>query len=380
MKYRKFGSLEWEVSILGLGTQRLPCQKAFEAARLHASESIEIIRHAIDHGANYLDLGYPHDLNRQERLLSTIHDALQDGYSQKIRTSVTLPSHLIHSSKDFDLYLDTQLAWLQMARTDFCLFGRLNRENWPILQAHGAVAWADQAMKDGRFDGIGISFHDHFQPLKTILAAYDRWALCQFQFSYMDVDHDPGASGIQYAAQKGLAVVVTEPLRCGRLAGKPPAEVARIWAEAGPLNRLADWGLRFVWNYAEVAVVVCDLESLYELAEAERVADGVRQDSLTVQEEILIARARDAYRKRKRIPCNSCRPCMPCPEGIDVPRVFEIYNDAFVYDDAETARSIYRSELHQVERCTQCRYCEDRCVKKLPILEWLDEARRLLTN
>jgi predicted aldo/keto reductase-like oxidoreductase len=71
---------------------------------------------------------------------------------------------------------------------------------------------------------------------------------------------------------------------------------------------------------------------------------------------------------------------MPCPEGIDVPRVFEIYNDAFVYDDAETARSIYRSELHQVERCTQCRYCEDRCVKKLPILEWLDEARRLLTN
>lgn len=71
---------------------------------------------------------------------------------------------------------------------------------------------------------------------------------------------------------------------------------------------------------------------------------------------------------------------MPCPEGIDVPRVFEIYNDAFVYDDAETARSIYRSELHQVGRCTQCRYCEDRCVKKLPIIEWLDEARRLLTN
>ena len=69
---------------------------------------------------------------------------------------------------------------------------------------------------------------------------------------------------------------------------------------------------------------------------------------------------------------------MPCPAGIDVPRIFEIYNDAILYDDPETARSTYRSELHAIALCSRCGLCEERCVKKLPILDWLDRSRQLL--
>jgi hypothetical protein len=114
------------------------------------------------------------------------------------------------------------------------------------------------------------------------------------------------------------------------------------------------------------------------MEEAVMLAGQADSDSLTIQEEILISRVRDEYLKLRRIPCSSCRPCMPCPEGIDVPRIFELYNDAFIYEDVETARAIYRNELHSVGGCTQCRACEERCVKKLAIIDLLDQVRRLL--
>jgi predicted aldo/keto reductase-like oxidoreductase len=71
---------------------------------------------------------------------------------------------------------------------------------------------------------------------------------------------------------------------------------------------------------------------------------------------------------------------MPCPEGIDAPRIFEIYNDAVIYMDVKTGRSIYQNEQHHPERCTECGACEKACAKRLVILERLKAAHRLLAE
>ena len=337
-----------------------------------------MIRYAIDRGINYLDLGYPYDMDQQEQIAGVLGEALQDGYRRKTRIAVTLPSHLLHSKSDFDLCLDRQVSLLKIDRADFCLFGRLNRDTWPMLQRVDAQDWAETAVAGGRIGAIGFSFHDDMQVLRRILEAYDRWSICQFQFSYMDIDHDPGIGGIQYAASKGMAAVVTEPLRSGRLTKTPPKEVGRIWGGGRERARLSRWGLRFVWSYPEVAVAVRDFRSIQELIESADIADSVELAGLTVQEELLINKVREAYRKLRRIPCTSCRPCMPCPEGIDVPRIFEIYNDAFIYEDLKTARLIYLRERHRAGLCTQCRECENRCARKLKIIDLLEQAHRLL--
>lgn len=378
MKYRKFGSSEWKVSILGLSVSTLPSRKD-KPERIDERASIELIRYAVDGGVNYLDLGYPYDVKRHERAAGVVREALQNGYREKVRVAVTLPSHLIHSVADLDRCLRQQLGWLKADKVDFCLLGKLNRENWPVLQGLGALDWIEIAMKDGRIGNIGFSFHDHFQVLKSLLKAYDGWSFCQFQFSYMDVDHDPGIAGIKYAAEKGRAVVIEEPLKGGRLAQKPPASVADVWAGFGGKRSLAEWGLRFVWNIPEVAAVIGDIRSMNELKDNVALADSIEPDSLTIQEEVLISRARDAHRKLVSIPCSSCRACMPCPEGIDVPRIFEIYNDAFIYDDLKTARSVYRNERHQAGCCTECNICEDRCAKGLVVVSRLKQAGRLLS-
>ena len=107
-------------------------------------------------------------------------------------------------------------------------------------------------------------------------------------------------------------------------------------------------------------------------------ADRAASGSLTIQEETFISRVNDALRKSRHVNCSSCRSCMPCPEGIDVPRIFEIYNDAAIYRDVDTARVIYHDEGLHAERCVGCGSCEKFCARGLPVIDWLRKARDLL--
>lgn len=378
MKYRSFGRLEWESSILGMGVMRLPGWAEDGQRAIDESESVRMIRHAIDQGVNYVDLGFPWDMTRHEPIVAVVRDALAGGYRERVKVALTIPAFVISSPTDFDLCLDRQLGWLGSDRVDFCLLGRLYRDNWPELERLGILDRLEKAQEDGRISGAGFSFHDHYQVLKSIVQAYDRWVLCSFQYSYMDVNHDPGANGIRYAADSGLAVVVTEPLKGGRLTKEPPEEVRQVWAQSGRERSLAEWALRFVWNHSRISVAVSDMSSMVQLAENLKVADTAEADGLSIAEEVTISNARDAFRKRQQVPCPSCRPCMPCPVGIDVPRFFEIYNDAAMYADVETARSLCMLEQIHPGDCTECGICEGRCTKRLPIVDWLERGRSFL--
>ena len=317
-------------------------------------------------------------MGRHERLAGIIGRALKDGYRQKIKITAALPSFLVSSQSDLEHYLSEQLRWLGMDRIDFYLLGGLNRESWPRLQELDVLSWAEKAVSSGRVGHLGFSFHDHYQVLRGILEDYDSWAVAQFQYSYMDVDCQPGVSGLRLAADKGLAVVVNEPLKRGRLAEEPPEPVAKIWANASQKRTLAEWGLRWVWNHPGIATVVVDMGTIEQVMENAAPADVAKADSLTVPEEVLISQVREAYRKLKPIPCTTCRGCMPCPQDIDVPRIFELYNDAIMYGDVDTARSIYRAERHNIDDCAECDICV--CGREIDIMDWLKKAHHLLAK
>ncbi len=374
MKYRKFGALDWEASILGMGVSRLPGMEGHGRGTIDAPETARLIRHGIEQGINYIDLGFPWDMERHEAVVRAVRGALEDGYRERARLALTVPASLIASPEDLEACLDRQLDWLGVERVDFCLLGRLTRDNWPLLQSAGILDRLEKVQQDGRADAVGFSFYDQYQVLKGIVGAYDRWALCGVQYSYMDMKHNPGTHGIRWVAEQGLAVVVTHPLKGGRLTKEPPDEVRQVWAQSPRQWSLAEWGLRFVWNEPAVAVAVCDMNRMEQLNENLAIAGTAEPDGLSIAEQVAISNAADALRKRQRVPCPSCRPCMPCPEGIDVPRFFEIYNDALMYDDVETARVLCDQEQIHPGDCTECGICERRCTKRLHMIEWLKEG------
>ena len=379
MQYRKFGKLDWEGSALGFGAMRLPLTDT-NPANVDEPESIRMIRYAIDHGVNYVDTAYPYHEGRSE---PTVGRALQDGYREKVKVATKLPSWLVDSVTDYDRYLNEQLERLQIDKIDFYLLHGMNKESWPKLRELDVLRWAESAMAGGRIGYLGFSFHDDFEVFKEIVDAYDNWAFCQIQYNYMDVEYQAGTRGLKYAADKGLAVVIMEPLRGGRLSKEPPEQVARLWASAPQKRTPVEWALQWVWNHPEVSVVLSGMTAMEHVMENVAIADRSGPGTFTADGLALIDRVREAYRELSPVPCTSCGYCMPCPNGVEIPRIFELYSDAIMYDDPRTARFLYRGptglkEEQRADQCSECEECVEACPQHIPIPEWLQKAHALL--
>ncbi len=378
MQYRTFGRLGWQISALGFGAMRLPTFGG-DPAQIDEPEATRMIRYAIDHGVNYLDTAYPYHQGNSERFLGR---ALQGGYRERIRLATKMPTWMVKSADDFDRYLDEQLERLQTPYVDLYLLHGLRAERWQAVRDLGVREWAERKIAEGKFKRLGFSFHDSFEVFCQILNEYDGWAMCQIQYNYMDEQHQAGVRGLRLAAERGLAVVVMEPLRGGLLAGPPPASVQTIWDSAAVRRTPAEWALRWLWNQPEVTVVLSGMSTFQQVVENIASAEQAVVGALSADELTLIGRVRDQYRALTPIPCSDCRYCQPCPNNVAIPRVFEFYNIAIVYNALERARQGYARWLRDEERadrCLECGECESKCPQGIRIIEWLQQADRLLS-
>jgi len=378
MKYRKFGSLGWEASVLGFGAMRLPVL-ANNASRVDETEAIRMIRYAIDQGVNYIDTAYTYHEKQSEIVLGK---ALQDGYRQKVKLATKLPSWLVEKPDDFDRMLDEQLDKLQTHQIDLYLLHALNSAYWPRLRDWKVLSWAEKAIVDGRIRHLGFSFHDEFEVFKEIVDAYDNWAFCQIQYNFMDVEYQAGTKGLKYAAVKGLAVVIMEPLRGGQITLKVPKAVSELWKSAAVRRTPADWALQWIWNHPQVCVVLSGMSTMQQVAENLASADRSGIRALSEDELLLIDRVREVYRRLAPVPCTNCKYCMPCPNGVEIADILRYYNDAIIYDNPRAPRFLYHNlaKDKQADNCVECFECEEKCPQGIPISEQLKKAHAWLNK
>ncbi len=372
MKYRTFGKRGEKVSALGFGAMRLPIKDG----RVDEALAIRMVRHAIDQGVNYVDTAYPYHGGESERLIGK---ALQDGYRSRVMLATKMPCWQVEAYSDFDRIFDEQQAKLQTDRIDCYMLHALNRESWTKMRDLDALGWATGKVAEGKIRYFGFSFHDDYETFRQIVDATD-WNFCQIQYNYMDIANQAGMRGLRYASSKGLAVVVMEPLLGGRLAGKPPKPIRELWERAETERAPADWALQWIWNQPEVSLLLSGMSTMAQVEQnlASAAASGV--GTLGETELALIGRVREAYGTLMPIPCTKCGYCMPCPSGVNIPRILEIYNEAFMYDNLEAARDAYQwVPLEQrADRCTECGKCEKLCPQGIRVVEWLRKAKDLL--
>ena len=375
MQYRRLGKLDWEVSVLGFGVMRLPLADK-ETEKVDEPESVRMMRYAIDHGVNYIDTAYRYHEGQSEGIVGK---ALKDGYRERVKVATKLPVWLVEDAQAFDRYLNEQLERLQMEKIDFYFLHGLNSQRWPKVRDLGVIRWAEGAMADGRFDHLSFSFHDNFETFKQIVDDYDNWTSAQVQYNYMDVGYQAGRRGVEYAASKGLAVVVMEPIRGGQLT-KPRGPVAKVWESAAQKRSPAAWALLWVWNQPEVSVVLSGMSTMEQVMENVALADSARPGILSPEELAVVDRAREAYKGLAPIPCTNCKYCMPCSSGVDISGIFEIYNDTMIYEDPEEARWLYSQlkEEQRADQCTKCAECTDACPQGIDIPEWLEKVHAFL--
>jgi predicted aldo/keto reductase-like oxidoreductase len=381
MRYRPFGKLDFKVSALGFGAMRLPTKEG----KVDMEESTRMLRTAIDRGVNYVDTAWPYHGGESETFVGR---ALKDGYREKVKVATKMPCWEVKSAADFDKYLDAQLKRLDLPFLDFYLLHSLNKDSWPKMRDLGVIPWAEKAMKDGRFRHLAFSFHDDYDAFKKIIDAYD-WPMCQIQYNYMDVENGATRKGLEYAASKGIAVVVMEPLLGGRLV-KPPAPIQSLWDGAAVKRSPAGWALEWLWSQGGVSTVLSGMSAMDQVRENLDLADVSRVGSLSAEELALVDRVRERYRGLIVIPCTNCRYCMPCAQHVDIPGNFGAYNDGIMYDKPNDARGTYgwwkyayevqHMNAHDVRAaaCIQCGECEEKCPQKIPISSWMPVIHSVL--
>lgn len=384
MELRKFGNTGMEVSPLGFGVMRLPMKDGGKTVnsntidQVDVEESIRMIRHAVEQGVNYFDTAYNYVSGYSERILG---QALAGGLREKVYVATKSPAWLYKAPEDFDRFLDEQLERLQMDYVDCYLLHSMNGGSWKKTQRNNAVEGMKRAKASGKARNIGFSFHDDLELFEEILNAAD-WDFCQIQLNYYDQDYQAGLKGMRMAAERGMAVVVMEPLRGGLLVDLPK-EAQTAFDESGYGRSNVEWALDWLWNMPEVSCVLSGMSTMEQLdqniASMQKAAPGMFSED----EAAVVAKAKAALDARAAVPCTGCNYCVDmCPNKIAIPYNFRAYNMGVLYDDMDLARDFYRNEVssygRSAEHCTSCGSCEEICPQHIAISEWLPKVDELL--
>ncbi len=337
-----------------------------------------MVDYAIRSGVNYFDTAYIYhsEIPFQPGMSELFLGKALNRDRQNIHLATKLPSWFVESRADMDRFLDQQLERLQTDHIDFYLVHGLSGEMWDKVSKLGVTEFLDAALADGRIRHAGFSFHDEAPAFKPIVEAYD-WSFCQIQYNFMDEDYQAGSAGLEYAASKGLGVIIMEPLRGGGLTKRVPEDVQAVWDKAQVKRTPAEWALRFVWNRPEASVVLSGMSELSQVEENVRIANQGLANSLTVRELALIHEAKAIYQARTRVNCTSCGYCLPCPHGVSIPANFLQLNNLSIYRDRGAAEFFYFHILKKEQRashCEECGQCEDLCPQHIPIPAMLKEV------
>lgn len=237
-------------------------------------------------------------------------------------------------------------------------------------------------MGKGEIGNLGFSFHDDFSLFKEIVDFYPGWDFCQIQYNFFDQDFQAGTKGLQYASEKGLAVVVMEPLKGGSLAKAPP-QVQAIWDRGKEKRSPAEWALLWVWNHPQVSVVLSGMTTFKQVEENIQIASNAEPGILKMEDLELIEEVRKTYQGLRPIPCTACDYCKDCPVEIPISEIFELYNDGFSFDQMERAKKAYREwvkDEKKADKCLECGQCESLCPQGVPIRFWLKRVHQELLS
>lgn len=369
MLYRKIPKNGDELSILGFGCMRLPVNKI---GAIDEGRAKKQIRYAIDHGVNYIDTAWPYHMGKSEPFLGR---ALADGYREKVKLATKLPSWTVESRKDMDRILNTQLERLKTDHIDYYLIHGLVGVLWDKMEKLDVLEFLDRAKADGCIVNAGFSFHGSTEDFRRVVDAYP-WDFCMIQYNFLDEKSQAGTEGLEYAASKGLGVIIMEPLRGGKLARPIPSSVQEIWNESLLKRSPAEWALRWIWNHSEVTVVLSGMNEEAHIEENLKIAGEAHPNSFTETELELVERVEQKYRELMKTGCTGCQYCMPCPNGVAIPYCFEIYDNMYLSGNEAEAKLMYAAKPGGIIRggvpgyaslCLKCGECLEKCPQHLDI-------------
>ncbi|MCL2227423.1 MAG: aldo/keto reductase [Oscillospiraceae bacterium] len=359
-----------ELSVLGFGCMRFP---------LDRDKAEKLVLKAVEKGVNYFDTAYIY--GNSEATLGAILE--KNGMREKVNIATKLPHQKCKTFEDFDKIFDEQLRRLKTGYIDYYLVHNISdTETWERLRRLGIERWIADKKGGGQVRQIGFSFHGAQNGFMELVDAYD-WDFCMIQYNYMDENYQAGRAGLGRAYEKGLPVMIMEPLLGGKLATGLPPKAERLFKEADPGRSAAAWAFMWLWNQPGVSVVLSGMNSMEQLEENIKTAETSKPGMLSEKESAVFAPVMEALRESYKVQCTSCNYCMPCPQGVNIPDCFASYNTKYAmgwipgmtqYVTSTAAHN--PTKRARAKFCTGCKACEEKCPQHIPIAKMLGEVKK----
>ncbi len=374
MKYRKdkYGN---ELSQLGYGCMRFTSK----GSKIDHAKAEHEVMHAIEKGVNYFDTAYAYA--GSEECLGRI--LAENNVRDKVNIATKLPQYLVRSMKGIEKIFNEELTRLQTDHVDYYLMHMFTDiSEWERLRSYGIEEWLASRKADGSIRQIGFSYHGDTEMFLQILDAYD-WDFCQVQYNYLDETSQAGRRGVEAAEEKGIPVIIMEPLRGGKLVNLP-VKAKRELSDSGKGYTAAELGLRWLWNQTGVTVVLSGMNSIEMVDENIRIASDAAPGCFDQSDFDLIDSVKSIIREKERVGCTGCRYCMPCPSGVDIPGNFHHWNLMYIERKKnpvrfEFARNVgLQGKPGFASQCVGCGKCEQHCPQHIQIREMLKKADKEL--
>lgn len=373
MKYRtdRYGV---QISQLGYGCMRF----SRKGNMIDYEKAEKEVLLAVEKGVNYFDTAYIYP--GSEECLGRILD--ENKCRDRVYIATKLPQYILRSSGAIDKTFREELSRLRTDYIDYYLMHMFtDYAEWEHLKDLGIEDWIKRRKEEGSIRNIGFSYHGETEMFLKILDAYD-WDFCQIQYNYLDEHTQAGKKGLQAAAEKGIPVIIMEPLRGGKLVDLPD-KAKEILASDSKGYTPAELGLRWLWNQPEVTCVLSGMNSEEMVEENIRIASEAEPGNLTEEDMKIVEQVKQIIREREKVGCTGCRYCMPCPKGVDIPGNFYYYNLMYMEKKASARLEFVqnmgvRKEPGFASQCVGCGKCEKHCPQHIKIREELKKADRAL--
>ena len=384
MTYRvKHGSGD-KVSLLGFGMMRLPDDQ---------EEVNRLVDYAIAHGVNYFDTAPMYKGGRSETMTGT---ALSRHPREKyyVATKMSNQRENLWNFDDARAMYEKSFRELRVDHIDYYLLHSIGGGGVDALKArffdNGLLEFLLRERESGRIRHLGFSYHGDVSAFDFLLDHQEeyQWDFAQIQMNYLDWRHaslnksgwkqDADAEYLyEKMAKLGVQTVVMEPLRGGTLASLDDGLSQRLTAMR-PNDTPASWAFRWVGSHSNILTTLSGMNQMSHLEENVRTFSPL--EPCTEAENKLLEEIADVMAGFPVIPCTTCRYCMPCPYGVDIPGNFAYYNEAVAQKiiplpDKQSADYMARKQqfadglrqaLPDVSTwATQCADCEE-CLKKCP--------------
>lgn len=364
-----------KVSILGYGCMRFTSS----AGRINLEKAEKEVMLAIENGVNYFDTAYIY--SGSEEALGSILE--RNHCREKVQIATKLPYYLLKNASSVEKLFQEQLKRLRTDHIDFYLMHMLfDVEVWNRLKSIGIEEWIAEKKRTGVIRNIGFSFHGDTDTFKALIDAYD-WDFCQIQYNYLDEYTQAGRSGLLYAAERNIPVIIMEPLRGGRLVEGLPDAAKKAIADY-PIKRTpAQWAFHWLWDQPQVTCVLSGMNATQMVTENIASADEAGVGTFTKADHHLIDILRQKINQTLKVGCTGCGYCMPCPHGVDIPTAFRCYNQSAsnkkfsaVLEYAQITS--LKKDSSAMTQCTKCGACEKHCPQHIEIRKELQNAKKAL--